>query len=88
MAEVARKRGWPILEFNSRGRGGLLGQVRSLLGVEGIRFIFTSVVPNFINFGPVGIIIVARNTSHGGHAPAKPASSPAVASPPADKPAQ
>ena len=33
MAEVARKRGWPILEFTSRGSGGLLGQVRSLLGV-------------------------------------------------------
>ena len=36
MAEVARKRGWPILEFNSRGRGGLLGQVRSLLGVGSV----------------------------------------------------
>ena len=33
MAEVARKRGWPILEFNSRGRGGLVGQVRTLIGV-------------------------------------------------------
>jgi len=36
MAEVARKRGWPILEFNSRGRGGLLGQVRTLLGVGSV----------------------------------------------------
>ena len=33
MAEVARKRGWPILEFSSRGGGGLMGQVRTLLGV-------------------------------------------------------
>jgi aminobenzoyl-glutamate transport protein len=33
--------------------------VRSLLSADGIRFIFTSVVPNFINFGPVGIILVA-----------------------------
>jgi aminobenzoyl-glutamate transport protein len=33
--------------------------VRSLFSADGIRFIFTSVVPNFINFGPVGIIIVA-----------------------------
>jgi aminobenzoyl-glutamate transport protein len=32
---------------------------RSLLAADGIRFIFTSVVRNFINFGPVGIIIVA-----------------------------
>lgn len=34
-------------------------EVQSLLSGDGIRFIFTSVVPNFINFGPVGIIIVA-----------------------------
>jgi aminobenzoyl-glutamate transport protein len=33
--------------------------IRSLLSAGGIRFIFTSVVPNFINFGPVGIIMVA-----------------------------
>lgn len=33
--------------------------VNSLLAADGIRFIFTSVVPNFINFGPVGIILVA-----------------------------
>lgn len=34
-------------------------KVRSLLSAEGIRFIFTSPVSNFINFGPVGIILVA-----------------------------
>ncbi len=33
--------------------------IKSLLTADGIRFIFTSVVPNFINFGPVGIILVA-----------------------------
>ena len=33
--------------------------VSSLLSADGIRFIVTSVVPNFINFGPVGIILVA-----------------------------
>ena len=33
--------------------------VSSLLSGDGIRFIATSVVPNFINFGPVGIILVA-----------------------------
>lgn len=33
--------------------------IESLLSADGIRFIFTSVVPNFINFGPVGIIVVA-----------------------------
>lgn len=34
-------------------------EVRSLLSADGIRFVFTSVVPNFVNFGPVGIILVA-----------------------------
>jgi len=33
--------------------------VRSLLSADGIRFVFTSVVSNFINFEPVGIILVA-----------------------------
>jgi len=33
--------------------------VNSLLTADGIRFISSSVVPNFINFGPVGIILVA-----------------------------
>lgn len=33
MAAVARRRGWPILQFHSRGGGGVMGQVRTLLGV-------------------------------------------------------
>jgi len=33
--------------------------VNSLLTVEGLRFIVTSVVRNFLNFGPVGVILVA-----------------------------
>ncbi|MDX1944792.1 MAG: AbgT family transporter [Pirellulaceae bacterium] len=37
----------------------LTTHVSSLLSADGVRFMFTSVVPNFINFGPVGIILVA-----------------------------
>ena len=33
--------------------------MRSLLSADGIRFLFTSIVPNFMNFGAVGVIIVA-----------------------------
>ncbi len=33
--------------------------VRSLISAEGVRFITTSAVRNFVNFGPVGIILVA-----------------------------
>ena len=32
--------------------------VKSLLSGEGIRFMLTSMVRNFMNFGPVGIILV------------------------------
>ena len=32
--------------------------VKSLLSADGIRFMLTSMVRNFINFGPVGIILV------------------------------
>jgi aminobenzoyl-glutamate transport protein len=32
---------------------------RSLLTTEGIRFIYTSVIPNFMSFTAVGLIIVA-----------------------------
>jgi aminobenzoyl-glutamate transport protein len=34
-------------------------QVRSLLAIEGIRFVFTSFVSNFANFGVVATIFVA-----------------------------
>lgn len=33
--------------------------VRSLLSVDGIRFMFTSIVGNFLGFGAVGVIVVA-----------------------------
>ncbi len=33
--------------------------VNSLLSVDGIRFIITSIVRNFLGFGPVGVILVA-----------------------------
>ncbi|MGH3561829.1 MAG: HAD-IB family hydrolase, partial [Mycobacterium sp.] len=33
MAAVARRRGWPILKFTSRGSGGIVGQLRTLAGI-------------------------------------------------------
>ena len=56
MAEIARKRGWPILQFNSRGRGGLVGQVRTLIGVG-------SVVP--AAYGAVGWGLLTRSRRRG-----------------------
>ena len=56
MAEVARKRGWPILEFNSRGRGGLLGQVRNLVAAS-------TVVP--AAYGAVGWGLLTRSRRRG-----------------------
>ena len=37
----------------------LTATVNSLLSADGIRFLFTSAVRNFLNFGPVGVILVA-----------------------------
>ena len=56
MAEVARKRGWPILQFNSRGRGGLVGQMRNLLAAG-------SVVP--AAYGAVGWGLLTRSRRRG-----------------------
>lgn len=56
MAEMARERGWPILEFTSRGRGGLLGQVRNLVAAS-------TVVPAVS--GAVGWGLLTRNRRRG-----------------------
>jgi putative phosphoserine phosphatase/1-acylglycerol-3-phosphate O-acyltransferase len=56
MAETARKRGWPILEFNSRGRGGLLGQVRNLVAAS-------TLVP--AAYGAVGWGLLTRSRRRG-----------------------
>lgn len=56
MAEEARKRGWPILEFHSRGRGGLVGRARTLLGVS-------SLVP--AAYGAVGWGLLTRSKRRG-----------------------
>lgn len=56
MREVARKRGWPILEFTSRGRGGLVGQVRNLLGAG-------SIIP--AAYGAVGWGLLTRSRRRG-----------------------
>lgn len=56
MREVARKRGWPILEFSSRGRGGLVGQVRNLLGAG-------SIIPTA--YGALGWGLLTRSRRRG-----------------------
>ncbi len=44
---------------DARGRADATTAARSLLTVDGIRFMFTGVVQNFMNFNAVGVIIVA-----------------------------
>ena len=56
MRDVARKRGWPVLEFSSRGRGGLVGQVRNLLGMG-------AVIP--AAYGAVGWGLLTRSRRRG-----------------------
>jgi putative phosphoserine phosphatase/1-acylglycerol-3-phosphate O-acyltransferase len=56
MAAVARRRGWPILQFTSRGGGGIGSQLRTLVG-------FGSVVP--VAAGAVGIGLLTRSRRRG-----------------------
>ncbi len=56
MAAVARRRGWPILQFTSRGGGGIGSQLRTLAG-------FGSIVP--VAAGAVGIGLLTRSRRRG-----------------------
>ncbi|BDB41554.1 MULTISPECIES: HAD-IB family hydrolase/lysophospholipid acyltransferase family protein [Mycobacterium] len=56
MAAVAKKRGWPILKFDSRGGVGLRRQIRTLAG-------FSSMVP--VAAGAVGLGLLTRNRRRG-----------------------
>ncbi len=56
MAAVARRRGWPILRFTSRGGGGIVGQLRTLIGVG-------SMVP--VASVAVGLGLLTRNRRRG-----------------------
>src|ERR1700751_6128545 len=56
MAAVAKRRGWPILRFDSRGRVGLRRQLRTLAG-------FGSMFP--VAAGAVGIGLLTRNRRRG-----------------------
>lgn len=55
MAAVARKRGWPILRFSSRG-SGVVGQLRNLLGLG-------SLVP--VGAGAIGVGLLTGNRRRG-----------------------
>jgi putative phosphoserine phosphatase/1-acylglycerol-3-phosphate O-acyltransferase len=56
MAAVAKRRGWPILKFESRGGVGLRRQLRTLAG-------FSSMIP--VAAGAVGIGVLTRNRRRG-----------------------
>ncbi|OBI40433.1 transferase [Mycobacterium kyorinense] len=56
MAAVARRRGWPILRFTSRGGGGITGPLRALVGIG-------SMVP--VAAGAVGIGLLTRSRRRG-----------------------
>ncbi|MDT5257988.1 MAG: putative phosphoserine phosphatase / 1-acylglycerol-3-phosphate O-acyltransferase [Mycobacterium sp.] len=56
MAAVAKRRGWPILRFESRGRVGLRRQVRTLAGIG-------SMFP--VAAGAVGIGVLTRSRRRG-----------------------
>ncbi|HET9875349.1 MAG TPA: HAD-IB family hydrolase/lysophospholipid acyltransferase family protein [Mycobacterium sp.] len=56
MAAVARRRGWPILRFSSRGSGGIVGQLRTLTGIG-------SMVP--VGAGALGLGLLSLSRRRG-----------------------
>jgi putative phosphoserine phosphatase/1-acylglycerol-3-phosphate O-acyltransferase len=56
MAAVARRRGWPILRFTSRGSFGIVGQLRTMAGVG-------SMLP--VAAGAVGLGLLTRSRRRG-----------------------
>lgn len=56
MAAVARRRGWPILKFSSRGGGGIVGQLRTVAGIS-------SMLP--VGAGAVSWGLLTRNRRRG-----------------------
>ncbi len=56
MAAVARRRGWPILRFTSRGSGGIVGQLRTVVGVG-------SMFP--VGAGALGLGLLTRSRRRG-----------------------
>ena len=56
MAAVAKRRGWPILKFSSRGGLGIRRQLRTLVG-------FSSMFP--VAAGAVGLGVLTRNRRRG-----------------------
>ncbi|QZA09140.1 HAD-IB family hydrolase [Mycolicibacter heraklionensis] len=55
MASVARKRGWPVLQFSSRG-SGVVGQLRNLAGLS-------SIVP--VGAGAIGVGLLSGSRRRG-----------------------
>jgi putative phosphoserine phosphatase/1-acylglycerol-3-phosphate O-acyltransferase len=56
MASVARRRGWPILRFSSRGNFGIVGQLRTMVGIG-------SMFP--VAAGAVGLGLITRSRRRG-----------------------
>src|SRR5699024_6119529 len=46
------------VEVEHPGEEGEMVAVQNLLSTEGIQYIFTSMTDNFINFAPLGIVLV------------------------------
>lgn len=48
---------WMGLQVDSPVEGEGVLEVNNLLSTEGIQYLFTSAVPNFINFAPLGVVL-------------------------------
>ena len=51
--------GWSVSYFDGRAKEDAVVEVKSLLNVDGLNYIFNSAVKNFTGFAPLGTVLVA-----------------------------
>ena len=59
ISHFAAKAGLSVTYFDAKAGKELTKEAISLLNLEGLRYIFNSATDNFMNFAPIGTVLVA-----------------------------
>ncbi len=58
IAEIMTRKGVSVTYFDARQNADITVKAASLMNAEGLRYIFSSAVGNFVNFAPLGVVLV------------------------------
>lgn len=58
VAEIMYRKGVSVTFFDAKENADVTVRAASLLNPEGLRYIFASAVQNFVNFAPLGVVLV------------------------------